>query len=67
MQGALQIAVGATLLVVLHLLTISVPERDPAHLHNEPKRINIKETIAIVSSVSGLFALIFFTTFNNFL
>ena len=32
-----------------------------------PKRVDIKGTIAVIAAVPGLFALIFFATFNNFL
>jgi MFS transporter, DHA3 family, multidrug efflux protein len=33
----------------------------------EPKRIDIRGTIRVIAAVPGLFALIFFTTFNNFI
>src|SRR5690606_843212 len=33
----------------------------------EPKRIDIAGTIRVIAAVPGLFALIFFATFNNFL
>jgi DHA3 family multidrug efflux protein-like MFS transporter len=34
---------------------------------SEPKRVDIKGTIRAIAEVPGLFALIFFATFNNFL
>src|SRR5690606_35624935 len=34
---------------------------------SEPKRVDLAGTIAVIAAVPGLFALIFFATFNNFL
>ena len=62
------------LLVIVHLLTFDIPEdkhvtHDTHPESGEPlsKKLNIRETIATINEVPGLFALIFFTTFNNFL
>lgn len=73
MDVAIVAAVGGTLLTILHLLTIRLHE--PVAMAVEegstevasPTGLNIKTTIAIVAGVPGLFGLIFFTTFNNFL
>jgi DHA3 family multidrug efflux protein-like MFS transporter len=53
---------------ILHLFTISIPEREvlPGETQQAPK-LDIRGTLAIVAGIPGLFALIFFTTFNNFL
>ncbi|MBI4137068.1 MFS transporter [Candidatus Roizmanbacteria bacterium] len=72
MLGVIVIAIGFTLLALLHLLFISVPEKGIVHMEDSPKpatskNIDIKGTIKMIASVPGLFALIFFTTFNNFL
>ncbi len=53
-------------------MTFTIPEQTifSAHAYQEPtpnKKLNIRETIATISEIPGLFALIFFTTFNNFL
>jgi DHA3 family multidrug efflux protein-like MFS transporter len=67
-------AVGLTILIVLHLATLPVPElpsdesggsgsEEPAARH----AIDIPGTIHHVRQVPGLFGLIFFQTFNNFL
>lgn len=59
------------LLVIGHLLTFTIPEQTIFSLHADQqkasKKFNIKETIATINEIPGLFALIFFTTFNNFL
>jgi len=54
-------------LAFFHLLTITIPEAEIVHTEEKPKKLDIKGTIAIVAAIPGLFALIFFTTFNNFL
>ncbi len=71
MHATLALALAATALVFVHLLFVRVDERGaqsaapdkPA----EPKRVDIAGTIRVVGAVPGLFALIFFATFNNFL
>jgi DHA3 family multidrug efflux protein-like MFS transporter len=70
-------ALGFTGLAFAHLLLVKVDETrgtpTPAASTDEPaappapKRVDIMGTIAVVAAVPGLFALIFFTTFNNFL
>lgn len=64
-------ALCLTALVFFHMLFIKIPEERPAK-HNEDgtkveKRMDIRGTILIVAGVPGLFALIFFSTFNNFI
>ncbi|HEU5467878.1 MAG TPA: MFS transporter [Steroidobacteraceae bacterium] len=67
MVAALAFALAFTLLAVLHLLFVQVDEPAPARATDAPKRVDIAGTIRVVAGVSGLFALVFFTTFNNFL
>ena len=77
MHAALAFALGFTAVCFLHLLFVQVdetkgagaaatattnPDEPPA-----PKRVDIAGTIRVVAAVPGLFALIFFTCFNNFL
>ncbi len=73
---ALLFALGFTALAFLHLLFLRVDETAgvgasaPAQPSNEPpapKRVDIAGTIRVVAAVPGLFALILFATFNNFL
>lgn len=65
----LLIGVVVTLIALLHLIFLSIPEPEIVNTHPDgtPKRMDIRGTIAIVAAVPGLFALILFTTFNNFL
>jgi len=57
-----------TFLAVIYLLLLSIPEKQIIHTGTEkPKKIDIKGTIKAIRAIPGLFALIFFTTFNNFL
>ncbi len=68
MEWALMIVVGVTLIVILHLMTLSFPRED--HLedrHEDDKKIDITGTIKIIAWISGLFAMIFFAMWNNFL
>ena len=70
----LVIAIVLTGLVLVHLLTLSIPE--PAkhvthgmHVHAETDGglVDLRGTIRAIGVVPGLFALILFATFNNFL
>jgi MFS transporter, DHA3 family, multidrug efflux protein len=57
-----------TSLIILHLLMLSFPREE--HLESdEPKEKNIDlmGTIRIIAGISGLFAMIFFAMWNNFL
>lgn len=60
-------AIALTMIVIAHLAFLSIPEEEIVHTAEKPKKIDIKGTIAVISSVPGLFGLIFFATFNNFL
>lgn len=62
-------AISFTLLAIIHLWTVSIPEKEIVHTHTEEgvKHIDIRGTIKVIRLIPGLFALIFFNTFNNFL
>jgi MFS transporter, DHA3 family, multidrug efflux protein len=60
-------SIGLTILVILHLGTISIPEQVIIHAEARTNHIDIRGTIRAIHLVPGLFALIFFNTFNNFL
>lgn len=65
---ALLLAIILTIAVIFHTLTIAIPERGIVHAEDdEPKKVDLKGTLKVVMAVPGLIALIFFTTFNNFL
>lgn len=70
MRLVMTIAVVMTLIAmsVLYVL-VDIPEKKIIHTHVEgdgTKKVDIKGTIKVISKTTGLFALIFFTTFNNF-
>jgi DHA3 family multidrug efflux protein-like MFS transporter len=71
MKLVLIIAIAATILAIILLSLISFDEGTAKPSEDEvpkkPKEIDLRGTIQAVRSIPGLFALIFFTTFNNFL
>ena len=67
MYGVLILAIVFTIACILHLQKIEVPEKGIVHTDDAPKKIDIKGTMTAISKVPGLFALILFTTFNNFM
>lgn len=66
MFWVLTIAIVLTILAIIVLNFIKIPEKN-TEPHHESAKLDLKGTIAIVAAVPGLFALIFFTTFNNLL
>ena len=74
MFWVLVVAIVMTTLALLVVFFINIPEKRiiPAQDASgnaipEKRNIDIKGTIKVVSKIPGLFGLIFFTTFNNFL
>ena len=72
MQGVMAFAIGLTVVVLAHITQIKVDEAPAAAAATPatppaPRRVDISGTIAVIAAVPGLFALIFFATFNNFL
>ena len=66
----LSIALGFTALAFVHMASVQLDEKrvEPTpEAPAEPKTIDIAGTIRVIAAVPGLFALIFFATFNNFL
>lgn len=67
----LGIALGLTLLVLVHLGTVPIPALSggprPAAAPPHADHLDLRGTIRAVQLVPGLFGLIFFHTFNNFL
>ena len=70
MVATLVFALGLTVLVFVHLRFVGLDEPEPA-LNEDgtaPKRkVDLRGTLKIIAGVPGLFALILFATFNNFL
>lgn len=72
MYATLLLALAFTGLAFLHLALLRVDEPSPDEgrkegVPPEPKRVDLRGTIQVIAAVPGLFALIFFATFNNFL
>lgn len=71
MLGVLVLSLIATVATLVHLWFLPMPEDTANHDAKkddaQPKNIDIRGTIKVVSQVPGLFPLIFFTMFNNFL
>ncbi|WP_244563765.1 MFS transporter [Ensifer aridi] len=70
MVATLAFALVLTFLAFVHLTFIQIRETHVEAAHDqpgEPKRVDIRGTVAVIAAVPGLFALIFFATFNNFL
>ncbi len=70
MIATLLFALALTAAVFVHLAFVRVDEPRPddhPDTPSEPRRVDLAGTIRIVAGVSGLFALILFASFNNFL
>ena len=70
MLAVMLLALVLTLAAFLHLNVVKLDEKRPEVVPGEPvepKTVDIKGTIRVIAAVPGLFALIFFATFNNFL
>jgi DHA3 family multidrug efflux protein-like MFS transporter len=67
MSWVLALGVGISALVIAHLATITIPETRVVRAAAHTDKIDIRGTISAIQLVPGLFGLIFFNTFNNFL
>ena len=67
MGWSLLIATFVTVLVAAHLLTIRIDEEAPQPHEDAPRFIDLGGALRAVRIVPGLLALLFFSTFNNFL
>lgn len=56
-----------TVIAMLHLSLITLPEPDIVHLEDKPKSIDFRGTYLLILAIPGLFGIIIFNTFNNFL
>lgn len=68
MGWTLAIAIILTAVALVHIYFVQIPEKGIAHdpeLAN--KKVDIKGSIAAIRAVPGLFALLIFSTFNNFI
>jgi MFS transporter, DHA3 family, multidrug efflux protein len=67
MLYVLILAIVVTAASIVDLWTVSIPEESEQQGSGEPKRVDIRGTLAVISAIPGLFALLFFTTINNLL
>jgi DHA3 family multidrug efflux protein-like MFS transporter len=67
MYWMLVMAIALSVLTILHLCTIAIPEQRIVQTGTKSDHIDIQGTIQVIRLVPGLFALIFFNCFNNFL
>ncbi|MFC9773277.1 MULTISPECIES: MFS transporter [unclassified Pseudarthrobacter] len=67
MGWTIAIAVVLTALAFLHLLTLRLPEETQVASSDAQGGFDLRGSIAAVLAVAGLFALIIFSTFNNFI
>lgn len=64
MGWTLLIAIVFTAIVLVHLLTLSIPEEKPQPEERAPL-VDVRGAVSAIRLVPGLFALIIFATFNN--
>jgi len=67
MMWTMAIAVALTLVSLLHLLSVSIPEPEIVHAEGAPKAVDFAGAYAAVIAVPGLVGLILFATLNNLL
>ncbi|MGQ1797068.1 MFS transporter [Kocuria oceani] len=67
MGGTVVVAVALTAVALVHLLTLRMPEEVRAAATDAHGGFDLRGAFAAVLAVSGLFALILFSTFNNFI
>lgn len=67
MRWVFGLTIFLTVAALLHLYFIPLVEKKIVHAEGVPKRVDFKGALQAIRVVPGLLALIFFTTFNNFL
>jgi DHA3 family multidrug efflux protein-like MFS transporter len=65
MGWTLAIAIAATLVALVHLFFVRIPEDHPVADDGRPPAIDLRGSISAIRAAPGLFALILFATFNN--
>ena len=66
MGGTIVVALVLTALAFAHLLTLRMPEEVRAAATDAHGAFDLRGSLAAVMAIAGLFALILFSTFNNF-
>lgn len=67
MYLVLILAMLMMLITNIHLFMMDIPEKEVVHIDGKPPKLDIRGTFVIISAIPGLIALIFFSSFNNFL
>ncbi|MFZ0528999.1 MAG: MFS transporter [Propionicimonas sp.] len=67
MTWTLVIAAGLTIVSLLHLTTVSIPEPEILHSDEVPKAVDFRGAFQGVIEVPGLMGLVLFSTINNLL
>lgn len=67
MGWVMGLAVAISALVIAHLLTLPIPAGAVPQGESQGDMVDLRGTIVAIGQVPGLFGLIFFHTFNNFL
>ncbi|TXG96802.1 MAG: MFS transporter [Rhodocyclaceae bacterium] len=67
MIATLVFALGLSVVAVAHLITIPLVEPPVASGDHPHRKVDIAGTIRVIGTIPGLFALIVFSAFNNFL
>ena len=68
MYWVLILAGALCILTIVHLAFLAIPERiRNTDKQAQPRSIDVRGTLAVLAGIPGIFALIFFSTFNNFL
>jgi DHA3 family multidrug efflux protein-like MFS transporter len=67
MGGTLAFALGLTLVALFHMAFVRFAEPQLDTEHDQPRQVDIAGTVRVIAGVPGLFALILFACFNNFL
>ncbi len=68
MGWTLAIACILTALAFIHMLFVRIPEKGIAHDPElKSKQVDIKGSVAAIKAIPGLFGLLFFSMFNNFI
>lgn len=66
-SGMLLGAIGVLVITILHLWSLDIPHVVTAESEENTHSLDIRGSIRVIRGVPGLFGLIFFQTFNNFL
>ncbi|REJ07870.1 MFS transporter [Microbacterium bovistercoris] len=65
MGGTLVIAIALTIVSLVHILFVRIPEERPVVDPDAPSAMDVRGSIRSIRAVPGLFVLLFFAMFNN--